>query len=362
MHETSDRLVFGEAIPSIIRWGHTADADLLYRALLMLGPRPASELGRALGVSSRRVTGALQELSAVDAVRVQVEPGRRETRWAARPPATVLESLRRHRRRGATGTGAVAPGAGARVAVTGLPAIGQLGDGLVHLPSRAATRRRLADLAGATRHEHLAMNTEVLFEASSARSAVPVDRALLDRGVRMRVLGRQAADDPDQLIDHGRWPGERRPAYRQAQVVPMKLIVVDRRVAFFPVAPHDFSRGYLEVSQAPVVAALVSLFEREWDAAQPPQECTMPQIILDDRERALITLLARGHTDATAARELHVSPRTVSNILRSLMDRLGVENRFQLGLALGAARTVPPGGPPPGPGDTGAAGPMGGAS
>jgi DNA-binding NarL/FixJ family response regulator len=87
----------------------------------------------------------------------------------------------------------------------------------------------------------------------------------------------------------------------------------------------------------------------------------MPQIILDDRERALVTLLARGHTDATAARELHVSPRTVSNILRSLMDRVGVENRFQLGLALGAARTVPPGGPPASS-DTGTAGSLGGAS
>ena len=40
----------------------------------------------------------------------------------------------------------------------------------------------------------------------------------------------------------------------------------------------------------------------------------------------------------SAAEHLHISPRSVTNILRSLMDRLGVENRFQLGLALGFLR------------------------
>lgn len=53
------------------------------------------------------------------------------------------------------------------------------------------------------------------------------------------------------------------------------------------------------------------------------------------REKALVELLAAGHTDASAARRLGVSPRTVSYTLQSLMDRLDVENRFQLGLALG---------------------------
>jgi DNA-binding CsgD family transcriptional regulator len=58
--------------------------------------------------------------------------------------------------------------------------------------------------------------------------------------------------------------------------------------------------------------------------------------MLTSREKALVTLLAQGHTDASAARELGVSPRSVTYTLRALMDRLGVDNRFQLGLALGA--------------------------
>ena len=70
----------------------------------------------------------------------------------------------------------------------------------------------------------------------------------------------------------------------------------------------------------------------------------MPKITLTGRERELIALLAEGHTDISAAEHLRISPRSVTNILRSLMDRLGVENRFQLGLALGILRKaqVPP--------------------
>ncbi|MFD8418534.1 helix-turn-helix transcriptional regulator [Streptomyces sp. NPDC059466] len=62
---------------------------------------------------------------------------------------------------------------------------------------------------------------------------------------------------------------------------------------------------------------------------------------LDERQRKLIALLLAGHTDASAASRLDVSPRTVTNILRSLMDRLGVDNRFQLGVALGSRIRVP---------------------
>lgn len=72
--------------------------------------------------------------------------------------------------------------------------------------------------------------------------------------------------------------------------------------------------------------------------------------MLTSREKALITLLANGHTDASAARELGVSPRSVTYTLRALMDRLGVDNRFQLGLALGAMNAAPVPGeatPPP---------------
>jgi DNA-binding CsgD family transcriptional regulator len=78
-----------------------------------------------------------------------------------------------------------------------------------------------------------------------------------------------------------------------------------------------------------------------------PLEETMPEVTLTAREHALLALLAHGHTDFTASRELGISARSVTNILRRLMDRLHVDNRFQLGLALGTLRAISPPAPVP---------------
>ena len=39
---------------------------------------------------------------------------------------------------------------------------------------------------------------------------------------------------------------------------------------------------------------------------------------------------------------MRISARSITGIMRTMMDRLGVENRFQLGLALGALRVASP--------------------
>jgi DNA-binding NarL/FixJ family response regulator len=64
-------------------------------------------------------------------------------------------------------------------------------------------------------------------------------------------------------------------------------------------------------------------------------------VVLTHRERAIVELLALGASEEAAAAALGLSRRTVVYTLRALMDRLGVANRFQLALVLGAARAVP---------------------
>jgi DNA-binding CsgD family transcriptional regulator len=70
-------------------------------------------------------------------------------------------------------------------------------------------------------------------------------------------------------------------------------------------------------------------------------EASVPDFILTPREDAVVRLLVRGYTDARTARELHISERSVSNLVRSTMDKLGVDNRFQMGVALGLLSAVP---------------------
>lgn len=342
MSRSGEAATGGETVPSLVFWGRSPDADVLYRRLVTFGSASPPELARDVGMPRKRVADALDELASIGAAALGPAVPGLTAKWRPRPPAEVIASLRRHRLRLLVPdaqrerherqelTRAMASEAAAQ------------GDGLRHLTTRQLTRARLAELAAVARHEHLAMNTERIFEAESARPAVSTDRRLLERGVRMRVLGVQPAVAPDPLLQYGRRPSEASPRYREAPTVPMKLFVVDRKIALFPVAPDDFSRGYLEVAQSPVVGALVAMFEKHWAAGRDPGEHERPQIRLAPRDRALLALLAQGYTDANAARKLRVSPRTITNVVRSLMDQIGVDNRFQLGLALGALRIVSP--------------------
>jgi DNA-binding NarL/FixJ family response regulator len=98
---------------------------------------------------------------------------------------------------------------------------------------------------------------------------------------------------------------------------------------------------------------------RRWFSRQsigkprPDRQQEVPTIELTNRERRIIELLTAGASEEDAAAELGLSRRTVVYTLRTLMDRIGVENRFQLALVLGASHTIPL--PPAAPG--GSAGP-----
>lgn len=337
-------VTIGAAVPDLARWGMSSDADLIYRTLTTMGPRDTHALAIELGLAGRRVQAALAELRAADAVTASGAPAT----WVSRPPHEVVDTLRSRRLRLVDRDAqvrthhAVVTGLAGRhgTVVNGVAGLGGgLGDGLRYLPSRALTRRRLTELLAGERAEHLAINTEQSFDAASARAAAPLGQRMVERGVRVRVLGLPPAES-DLHVDTALFD---QPffGYREAPEVPMKLLVIDRRYALFPADPTDLERGYLEISQPGVVGALVMLFEQHWAKATDPREHSMPELNLSDRERELIALLARGYTDLSAAARMRISTRLITKTMRSLMDRYGVENRFQLGMVLGAAMCTP---------------------
>jgi DNA-binding NarL/FixJ family response regulator len=81
-----------------------------------------------------------------------------------------------------------------------------------------------------------------------------------------------------------------------------------------------------------MVAALCALFEQTWLSANPVGTDRRPDDDgLNSQERAIITLLAQGHTDEVIARKLGVSVRTSRRITAELTARLGARSRFQAG-------------------------------
>jgi DNA-binding CsgD family transcriptional regulator len=66
-------------------------------------------------------------------------------------------------------------------------------------------------------------------------------------------------------------------------------------------------------------------------AAGPEPPVAAPGLeALSPRERELLTLVARGHTDAQIASQLHISVRTVSSHLDRIRDKTGCRRRADL--------------------------------
>ena len=334
-------LRIGTVVPSLVRWGASPDADLVYRTLVTFGPRARRELGAELLMPVRRVDEALADLQVLGAAET------RTGKWSALAPEVAIAALRRRRVR-LIDQRAVAEThrwvvEGLRERLGALPILmpafgGQLTEQVRYLPTRELTRLRYAELLRG-RRETLTINPEQAFDAESARTGAAFDRQLIAQATRMRVLGVPPADR-DTLSP----PESPHPAYqvRESLEVPVKLIVLDRAVALLPADPERIERGYVEVSHPQVVLELAELFEKHWLKACDPAVGAVLPIRLTSREQAVVDLLALGHTDTTAAARLRISARSVTNILRGLMDRLGVENRFQLGLALGAIGAASP--------------------
>ncbi|MFI5497027.1 LuxR C-terminal-related transcriptional regulator [Actinoplanes sp. NPDC051859] len=349
---TSTPIPLGAAIPSLVRWGLSGDADFVFRTLVTFGPRTERVIAAELGLSGRRTADALAELRAAGAA-VSTDDSRTTTRiWTARRPAAVVAMLRSRRLRLVDGNTKTqshhhvvralrSSGVGAALPLDVVPALrGSVTDGVRYL-SRAATRDRIAELVATDIREFWTMSNHQEIDAESARIAAPQDLALYERGVRMRMLALPPADG-DPLDVSGHLLNGTTFQRRETPDVPLRLMLVDRRFGYFPADPADLDRGYLEVERPSVLRALIRLFERHWDAAVPPEQNAVTPIELAPRERILITLLAAGHTDQSSAERMRISARSVTGIMRTLMDRLGVDNRFQLGLALGALRVAAP--------------------
>lgn len=327
-------------VPLLAPWGVSYDADLVYRTLVECGPQSLDDLHRALDLPARRVRVALDELGGAHAVHLMPGHGGRldSRRWRpAAPDAVVAKLCRRGLSPAARETRRLADLIGPDLdlpATLDRPAAGRALDGVDRV------RSRLAELSRTARFEHLSMHPEPTFSAAAVKAAAEPDHDLVDHGITVWSLGvppgggDATAAHTAQLVNHGM-------EYRELPALPAKMFVFDRRTAIIPMDQSNPRKGAMELTEPTVVRDVVGWFLRHWFRATAPCPAAPFDVTLTDRERRLVDLLDAGHTDATAATRLGVSQRTVTHVLRGLMDRLHVQNRFQLGLVLGSGRTQP---------------------
>ncbi|MBB5872680.1 DNA-binding CsgD family transcriptional regulator/predicted DNA-binding transcriptional regulator [Allocatelliglobosispora scoriae] len=322
------------APPLLTRWGVSIHADLVYRTLTLQGSRSGGELTRSLELSARTVSAALDELHGLGIVALVADAKLAQGRvWRGHPPESAVRTLREQQHRLATARRELHRQLSVLDLVEITPA--ELREARP-ITTVDAARRRLGELMAAERHEHLAMNPEQAFTGATTKAAIPTAREVLLRGVATMTLGVPAAVEDEselhavELDDYGL-------QYREQASQPIKLMIMDRTTAFLPLEPDsNFSRGVWEISSAQAVSRLVAFFLGRWHSAVEPLPRAAAPMPLSSRERAIITLLARGETDGSVATTLGLSVRTIAYTVRELMERNGVTTRFQLGLALGA--------------------------
>lgn len=122
---------------------------------------------------------------------------------------------------------------------------------------------------------------------------------------------------------------------RIAHAIPFSTVVVDERAAVLDLSNID-ERGIGSASLVggPLIIALSRFVRRTFDEGlpMPDPRGQSPLPGLTDRDRLALTLLAAGTSDATVARQLGISVRTVERRVRHIMEVLGTSSRLQTGV------------------------------
>lgn len=309
--------------------GLDRDETAAYRELITLPSATAEEIAAALAMTS---ADARHALIGLEHHGLAARTGGDMARFVAAPPAIALGALVAARQNEI------------RLAEVELSTLDDLyrqastqrgrTDVVDVVQGRDAIRQRFEQLQLGARKEVLAfVKPPVVAMQSDENTAEDeaVARGVDYRIVLERSMLTEGVNTYDQLIR----AAESGEEIRVADRVPLKLVIIDRELAYLPIAsePGDVADGALLVHESGLLDALVALFEVSWRQASPiaiaASGVKAPQV--DDLDARVLTLLLAGLTDQAVATHLSTSLRTVQRRVRHLMNIAGVETRMQLG-------------------------------
>lgn len=164
----------------------------------------------------------------------------------------------------------------------------------------------------------------------------PIEMELLAQGVAHRVIYEEnAVDLPGRWNDliGGIEAGEQA---RVAPRLPVKVLLIDDRLALLPArAGGLFTDALLVVYPGALLELLSNVFEIAWEQAIALRLTAGAVKSEHADEQLVLSMLASGLTDDAMARHLGVSVRTVQRRVREISARLGAKTRFQAGLQAG---------------------------
>ncbi|MGX9889631.1 helix-turn-helix domain-containing protein [Streptomyces sp. NPDC002276] len=169
--------------------------------------------------------------------------------------------------------------------------------------------------------------------AASMEAARPQDAELLRRGVEMRTVYLDSVRNSPPTLKYAKWLTELGGQVRTAPSLPIRLMLLDRKLAVLPTDGDNSAAGAMILTGSGALVALSAFFEAVWENSRPlgSPAGQRDEQGLTSQESEVLRLLGRGFTDEAIAKRLGVSPRTARRIAADLMEALHARSRFQAG-------------------------------
>jgi DNA-binding Lrp family transcriptional regulator len=209
------------------------------------------------------------------------------------------------------------------------------------IEGRTSIAARVADMLEHADEEVLAFDTPPYGVTDYEDSETEI--GLLARHVHCRAVYASEVLDVPQRAESIRALvalGERA---RVVPVVPIKMIIVDRREVLLPLADSGdrAPENAVVVHKSGICQALTALFESVWAHAVPLFTTGLDDHAdLPGEDLGILQLLNAGMKDDVIGRQLGISERTVRRRVAQLAARLGASSRFQIGAQAARRRWV----------------------
>lgn len=206
----------------------------------------------------------------------------------------------------------------------------------------------LGRLSASIKHSVLSLQPGGQFPDEALDEALASGLETLRRGVETRTVHQRSALSNRRVVSYLRDLEDAGAQFRVRSTLPFRMLLIDDDVAFCSLRWSEGRAGALVLRGLPMVRLMRRVFDFSWTDATPWRSAlsadTEPDLAASEAERidspaltteqqAILRMLAEGATDRTMARILGVTPRTITRRLAELFDALGVESRFQAGVA-----------------------------
>ncbi|MEV6274033.1 LuxR C-terminal-related transcriptional regulator [Nocardia sp. NPDC051832] len=301
-------------------------------AVLVHHPRSGlTDIARYLDVSEESAAASLKVLCELQAA-VQLANGDGVPLWDAHAPESLSESEARRRQHEISQMHAAA----ARLSETfrSVRRSPRSNGAIVPVFERVEMLADFEEIQSAARTSvKLIERGPYLSDTEREQRQFQLKRTRLSEGIRYQTLYQDTIYQDAERLRHALATNASGAQARTLPEPPFKMIVVDdeRGILVLHADERRPDPMGIRVSGSPALRLMIKTFDVLWSLAAPISVNPSAEE-LDERDKAILTLMGLGATDDTIARRLGMSRRTVVRRTARLLERLGASTRFQAGV------------------------------